>query len=164
MSKLSPQFIKPNVIKHHKDLVNSFSSLPLDTDGFLDDGDTGQKDPDKFFWRCLYFFCKDGQVFTFWQGIYKMFGIYWFWKEKWDNIRLQTIFQDFIKIYKVAAEDSSILNSVEEQFIDYLAFSRYHISENIGESAKTSDNDYQMDLIWATIFPNNPFPILPILC
>lgn len=49
MSKLSPQFIKPNVIKHHKDLVNSFSSLPLDTDGFLDDGDTGQKDPDKFF-------------------------------------------------------------------------------------------------------------------
>ena len=49
MSKLSPQFIKPNVIEHHKDLVNSFSSLPLDTDGFLDDGDTGQKDPDKFF-------------------------------------------------------------------------------------------------------------------
>lgn len=76
----------------------------------------------------------------------------------------QTIFQDFIKIYKVAAENSSILNFVEEQFIDYLAFSRYHISENIGESAKTSDNDYQMDVIWATIFPNNPFPILPILC
>lgn len=76
----------------------------------------------------------------------------------------QTIFQDFIKTYKVAAENSSILNFVEEQFIDYLAFSRYHISENIGESAKTSDNDYQMDLIWATIFPNNPFPILPILC
>ena len=27
----------------------------------------------------------------------------------------QTIFQDFIKIYKVAAEDSSLLNFVEEQ-------------------------------------------------
>ena len=49
MSKRSSQFIKPNVIKHHKNLVNSFSSLPLDTDGLLDDGDTGQKDPDKIF-------------------------------------------------------------------------------------------------------------------
>lgn len=151
MSKLSPQFIKPNVIKHHKDLVNSFSSLPLDTDGFLDDGDTGQKDPDKFFWRCLYFFCKDGQVFTFDKAFIKCSAFTDF--EKRNEITFvyrQTIFQDFIKIYKVAAEDSSILNSVEEQFIDYLAFSRYHISENIGESAKTSDNDYQMDVIWAT--------------
>ena len=56
---------------------------------------------------------------------------------------IETILLIFNRIHK-AVQDPSILNVTEEEFLDCQALSNHDIPDNIWESAKLSDNGYQM--------------------
>ena len=56
---------------------------------------------------------------------------------------IETILLIFNRIHK-AVQDPSILNVTEEEFLDCQALSNHNIPDNIWESAKLSDNGYQM--------------------
>ena len=70
---------------------------------------------------------------------------------------IETILQIFNRIHKVVPEDPSILNIVEEEFLDYQALSNRNIPDNIWESAKLFDNGHQMDVTWSNLKPKLPF-------
>ena len=70
---------------------------------------------------------------------------------------IETILQIFNRIHKVVPEDPSILNIVEEEFLDYQALSNRNIPDNIWESGKLFDNGHQMDVTWSNLKPKLPF-------
>ena len=129
----------------------------------LDDGDIDQNDADKFFEGVRNFFVKTcnycveslqlDDVFIKHSVLVDF--------EKRNEVTFhyrQTISQTFNKIHKAIVQDPSILNVVEEEFLDYQALSNHYIPDNIWGSAKLSDNGHRTDGIWG-----HPKPKLPLL-
>ena len=53
-------------------------------------------------------------------------------------------------------QDPSILNVIEEDFLDYQALANHNIPDNIWGSAKLSDNGHRTDGIWGHLKPKLP--------
>ena len=71
--------------------------------------------------------------------------------EKRNNINfesIQEVIQSFNIINKKLIKDPSLLNTVEEEFIDYQALAKDDIPSSIWEVAKLSDNSNCMNVTW----------------
>ena len=55
---------------------------------------------------------------------------------------IESVLQIFNRIPKAIVQDPSILNVVEEEFLDYQVLSNHDIPDNIWESAKLSDSGH----------------------
>ena len=61
---------------------------------------------------------------------------------------VQEVIQSCNVIINNLTEEPSLLNTVEEEFMDYQAMTKDNILSTIWEAAKLSDNSYYMDVIW----------------
>ena len=61
---------------------------------------------------------------------------------------IQEVIQSFMIINNKLIEDPSLLNTVEEEFMDYQGLTKDDILSSIREASKFFDNDYRMNVIW----------------
>ena len=128
----------------------------------LDDGDIDQNDVDTFFEGVLNFFVKAYNYFVAWlpldDGFIKHSIRIDFEKRNEATFDyIETILQTFNRIHKAIVQDQSILNVVEEEFLDYQALSNHDFLCNIWESAELSDNGHRTDVTWGHLKPKLPF-------
>ena len=69
---------------------------------------------------------------------------------------VQTIIFSFTRIHSKLVEESALLNTVEEEFMDHQSLTKEEISPETWENAKVGDGSFRMDVVWGflkTILP-----------
>ena len=180
MSKLDSRFIKPLSIQNHKESNSSLATLDIDIEKQKDDinlgigiatcnilkrlfdnGDIAQNDVDCFFNGVCDFFVKAFNYCVKWlplDGSFIKNSVFVDF-EKRNDINfdsIQEVIQSFNVINNKLIEDPSLLNTVEEEFMDYQAQTKDDIPSSIWEAVKLSENSYRMDVIWGYLKPRLP--------
>ena len=68
-------------------------------------------------------------------------------------IAFKNLFNPSTQLNNKLIEDPSLLNTVEEEFMDYQALTKDDIPSSIWEAAEFSDNSYHVDVIWGYFKP-----------
>ena len=75
-------------------------------------------------------------------------------KVTFENI--QEVINSFSRINATIINDPAILDTVEEEFLDYQAMAESDIPNDIWEAALKSDGEHRMDIIWGHLEPKLP--------
>ena len=172
MSKLASRFLKPLSIQNHKESNSSLATIDIDIENQKDginlghgivtrnilkrlfsNGDIAQNNVDCFFNGVRDFFVKAFNNCVKWLQLDDSFikSSVFVDFEKRNGISfdgVQEVIQSCNVIINNLTEEPSLLNTVEEEFMDYQAMTKDNILSTIWEAAKLSDNSYYMDVIW----------------
>ena len=179
MSKLASRFIKSLSIQDQKLSNSSLATLDIDIKNQKDNinlgigiitcnilkrlfnnGDIVQNDADCFFNGVHDFFVKAFnyciKLLLLDDSFIKNLVFIDF--EKRNNINFESIqvIQSFNIINNKLIKDPSLLNTVEEEFIDYQTLTKDDIPSSIWEVAKLSDNSNRIDVTWGYLKSRSP--------
>ena len=175
MHKLASKFIKPEIIQKQKLENKSFADLDVSLENQKDDMSLGIGPLTRNTLKCLLegffdavraFFVKAYEYCVQWLPLDDLFMkhcIFFDFKRRTEVsfAHIEQTITHFKRIHETLMSDPSILNAVEDEFIDYQAMNENDIPQTIWEAAVVGDirdNQHCMDIIWGYLKPK--FPVL----
>ena len=187
LHKLASKFVKPSVIQVHKTAGLSFADLDVSLESQRDDvelgigittratvmkllktGDVDSKKVDKFFDATRAFFATAYKYCVHWSPLddefLKACIFVDFGKRNDVSFRdIETTIHSFTHINRHIINDPSMLDVVEEQFLDFQAMADTDIPANVWEESLVQETKretfYRMDIIWGYLKSK-----VPLLC
>ncbi|CAB4009886.1 ATP-dependent DNA helicase [Paramuricea clavata] len=180
MHKLASKFIKPEIIQKQKLENKSFADLDVSLENqkddmslgigpltrhtlkrLLEEGEIDQTEVDQFFDAVRAFFVKAYEYCVQWLPLDDLFMkhcIFVDFKRRTEVsfAHIEQTITHFKRIHETLMSDPSILNAVEDEFIDYQAMNENDIPQTIWEAAVVGDirdNQHCMDIIWGYLKP-----------
>ena len=183
MHKLASKFIKPEIIQKQKLENKSFADLDVSLENqkddmslgigpltrntlkrLLEEGEIDQTEVDQFFDAVRAFFVKAYEYCVQWLPLDDLFMKHCIFvdfkrRSEVSFAHIEQTITHFKRIHETLMSDPSILNAVEDEFIDYQAMNENDIPQTIWEAAVVGDirdNQHRMDIIWGYLKPKFP--------